>query len=276
MKINDALLLGRTRLEAGSITAPRLTAEVLLCRVLGCERAFLYAHGADELTGDRDAGYEAFVRRRLAGEPTQYITGVQEFYGREFLVSPSVMIPRPETEHLIEAALGLASSPQRVVDVGTGSGAIAVTLQLEIRCQALATDVSRPALWAAAENCRRLGADVSFIAGDLLSPLAAESVDAVVSNPPYVPAGDRDGLQREVRDFEPHIALFGGPDGLDLYRRLVTESCRVLRPGGWLFVELGIRQLGAVRAMLGAEWRETKVLDDLAGLPRVLAARYRA
>ncbi len=274
MTIAEALAWSRERLEEQHVEVPKLTAEVLLGHLLGRERSYLYAHPDRKLTATELTGFRNLVERRLDGEPTQYITGVREFYGREFRVTPDVMIPRPETEHVVEAVLSLQPDARRIVDAGTGSGAIAVTLQLEIGCEAIGTDLSRPALRIAAENACRLGARVSCVACDLLAAITDRSVDVVVSNPPYVPETERPALQREVRDFEPHLALFGGPHGLDSYRRLVDESPRVLRPGGWLMVELGIRQLEAVRDMLGSSWSEAEVFEDLAGLPRVLAANY--
>lgn len=275
MTIAESLSWSRAQFDKRRIGVPQLTVEVLLSHLLGCERSYLYAHPERELSHDQSSAFEALVVRRLEGEPTQYITGVQEFYGREFRVTPDVMIPRPETEHVIEALLAVCPDARRIVDAGTGSGAIAVTAQLELGCEALATDVSRPALDVAAGNSSRLGAAVSLVACDLLSAVANRSVDVVASNPPYVPEADAPGLQREVRDFEPHVALFGGPDGLDNYHRLVEGSPRVLRPGGWLILELGIRQLDPVRAMLGPDWSEARVFPDLAGLPRVLAVQHK-
>ena len=249
---------------------------MLLCHVLRWERSFLFAHPEYVLTEDELDSFTRAVAERLTGKPTQYITGVQEFYGREFLVDADVMIPRPETEHIIEAALRYAPGCATAVDVGCGSGAIAVTLQLETGCRMLATDISSRAIGTAIRNARRLNASVMFAVCDLLSAVAPRSAELVLSNPPYVPNSDEASLQREVRDFEPHVALFGGEEGLDFYRRLAVEAPRVLRPGGWLIMELGIRQLAPVQAMLGKpDWDEQHVVHDLAGLPRTLAVRYR-
>lgn len=274
MTVAEALRQGQRDLEADNIHAPRLTAEVLLCQTLGRERSYLYGHPEHELSETERLRFHRHLRERLNGKPTQYITGRQEFYGRPFRVTPAVMIPRPETEHVVEVALEVARGAGAVVDVGCGSGAIAVTLQLELGTAVRATDVSAAALEVAAENARRLGARVNFVRCDLASALAGRSVDLLVSNPPYVPLGEKDSLQREIRDHEPHLALFGGESGLDFYERLVREGARLLRPGGWLVMELGIRQLERVRRMLGPGWRHSRVKDDLAGLPRVLAARY--
>lgn len=274
MTVKEAIERGSRRLGQDAVAAARLTSELLLAHVLGRERVYLYANPERSLLPGEESAFEACLRERLAGRPTQYITGVQEFYGREFRVTPDVMIPRPETEFVVQTAAGLCGAGSVVVDAGTGSGAIAVSVQLEAGVRVVATDISRAALLIAQENARRLRAAVSFVECDLLAAITSRSVDLVLSNPPYVPDGDEPSLQREVRDFEPRLALYGGPTGLDFYRRLIGGSLRVLKPGGWLIVECGIRQAGCVRDMLGAEWRETRVVDDLAGLPRVLASRY--
>ncbi len=272
MTLQTALHQGTELLEADAIAAPRLTAEVLLMHALQRDRAYLYAHGTDELTELAWIHYGRYLHERLKGKPTQYITGRQEFYGRDFRVTPDVLIPRPETEHLVEAAMARIRPGDVVVDVGTGSGAIAITLGLETRARVFATDISVAALEVARANAARLGTDVGFAACDLAAGIRERSVDVLVSNPPYVPATDRPSLQREVRDYEPHVALFGGPTGLEIYERLIIEAARVLRPGGWLLMELGYNSLEAVRGMLESGWKEIAVAHDLAGFPRVLAA----
>jgi release factor glutamine methyltransferase len=205
----------------------------------------------------------------MQGKPTQHITGVQEFFGREFRVTPDVLIPRPETEHVIEAALTLGA--RKIVDIGTGSGAIAITLALETGASVVGTDISLAALRVAAANA--LGSRVQWLACDLGSALAG-GFDLVVSNPPYIATRDKSTLQREVRDYEPEIALFGGDDGLDVYRRLVPEAARLLAPGGWLVMELGHTSSEAVAGMLNS-WSDVETRKDLAGLPRVIIARRR-
>lgn len=272
MTIQSALQQGTKLLENARIAVPRLTAEVLLAHAVQHDRSWLYAHSDEELTELWWIHYGRYLHERLNGKPTQYITKRQEFYGREFAVSPDVLIPRPETEHLVEVALELigGGSPV-VVDVGTGSGAIAVTLSLESAAQVFATDISGTALRVAAVNNRKLLSRVEFVCCDLLSSVASTSVDLVVSNPPYVP--EAESLQREVRDHEPHVALFGGPDGLDVYRRLIAEAARVLRPGGALAMEIAFNAEAAVREMLAADWSEVQLTRDLAGLPRVISAR---
>jgi len=273
MTIQTALLQGTQLLEEGAIAAPRLTAEVLLAHALRRERTYLYAHSGDELSETGWIHYGRYLHERMKGKPTQYITGRQEFYGREFRVTPDVLIPRPETEHLVEAAKARIRPSNTVLDVGTGSGAIAVTLALETNARIVATDISTAALCVAIGNARSLVARVAFAACDLATCIAGGQIDVLVSNPPYVPETDRPVIQREVRDYEPHLALFAGPTGLDIYERLIADARRVLRPDGWLLVELGYNSVEPVRAMLGAGWSDIQILPDLAGLPRVLAAR---
>jgi len=273
MTIQTALLQGTQILEEEAIAAPRLTAEVLLMHALHSDRAYLYAHSDDELTEVAWIHYGRYLHERLKGKPTQYITGRQEFYGRDFRVTPDVLIPRPETEHLVEAAIGRIQPGDVVLDVGAGSGAIAVTLALETSARVFATDISPAALCVAQSNARRLSASVSFLACDLAGSIRDHSIDVLVSNPPYVPATDQPSLQREVRDYEPSVALFGGPTGLEIYERLIAEATRVLRPNGWLLVELGYNSLDPVRTMLHPNWTDIDVMHDLAGFPRVLAAR---
>ena len=268
MTVRTALLQGQQLLEQASVGEARLTAEVLLMRATGHDRAWLYAHGNDELIEVWWIHFGRYLHQRIKGEPTQYVTGRQEFYGREFRVTRNVLIPRPETEHLVEAAL--ARGAERILDIGTGSGAIAVTLSLETKARVTASDLSPPALGIARGNAQALGARVDFVACDLGGAFADGAFDLVVSNPPYVAGRDRASLQTEVRDHEPALALFGGEDGLAVYRRLVPEAWRLLRPGGWLMMELGDAR--AVREMC-AGWDDVQIVNDLAGIARVLLAR---
>ena len=272
MNLHTALLQGTRLLEDGGIVAPRLTAEVLLSHSLHCERVYLYAHPEQELKEVEWIHYGRYLHERLQGKPTQYITKRQEFYGREFRVTPDVLIPRPETEHVVEVALRVAKDASRIVDIGTGSGALAVTLQFETGAAVCATDISPAAATVAAQNAARLGARVGVVICDLIDAIADGSVDLLVSNPPYVPAAQREGLQREVRDWEPHVALFAGESGFELYDRIIADAGRVLRAGGWLVMELGFGSLEHVRGRLEC-WRDVRVEPDLAGIPRVIAAR---
>jgi release factor glutamine methyltransferase len=270
MDLRTALLQGQKLLEDAQVTAPRLTAEVLLAHAVGQDRTWLYAHSDEELREVWWIHYGRYLHQRRQGKPTQHITGRQEFYGREFRVTSDVLIPRPETEHLIEAALEHAHG--NVLDIGTGSGAIAATLALETKAHLSATDISFPALRIARENAARLAAAVNFIQCDLGSAFAGNAFDLVVSNPPYIPRNE--SLPPEVREHEPEIALYGGADGLDAYRRLIPEAVRLLRPGGWLIVELACDAGPAVEEMLKEyDWCEIRILPDLAGLPRVALSR---
>jgi release factor glutamine methyltransferase len=270
LTIRTALLQGTQLLDEGGIIAPRLTAEVLLCHALRRERVYLFAHPEQELRQVEWLHYGRYLHERLKHKPTQYITRRQEFYGREFRVTPAVLIPRPETEHLVEAALPYCQPGKTVVDVGTGSGAIAITLALETRSRVFAVDLSAEALEVARDNADRLQARLGFFQGDLLS--AVSRADVIVSNPPYVPETERPGMQPEVRDYEPELALFGGDTGNDIYARLIPEAAHVLRPGGQLLMEIGIGNRDAVLGMFHDGWRPAEVIPDLAGLPRVVHA----
>ncbi len=287
MTLRTALLQGVKLLEDAGIAEPRLTAEVLLAHAVSHDRPWLTAHANDELIELWWIHYGRYLHQRIAGKPTQYITGKQEFYGREFHVTADVLIPRPETEHLIEAALNVISAPSRsrfrssppeprtsasgskVLDVGTGSGAIAITLALETNAQVTATDISPAALGVAKSNAERLNAQVHFLECDLIPE---GKFDLIVSNPPYVALTDKPTLQREVRDHEPELALYGGEDGLEIYRRLIPTAEQALNRGGWLMMEIGATQADAVSAML-ASWSSVEIRNDLAGLPRVVLAR---
>jgi release factor glutamine methyltransferase len=261
----------RTALEQGSelLGRDRLTAEVLLGHAMHRDRTYFYAHPEQELREVEWLHYGRYLDERLKGKPTQYITKHQEFYGREFKVSRDVLIPRPETELLVETILKLKRAPGILIDVGTGSGIIAITLALELACPILATDLSLEACAVAKCNAVKLNANVQFLQGDLLKPFADGIANIIVSNPPYVPLSDRALLEREVRDWEPSLALFGGQSGTDVYKRLIPEAKRVLKPGGILALELGFGQSEAV-SELAADWSNLQLFPDLAGIPRVL------
>lgn len=274
MTIQQALQQGTQLLEQAGISAPRLNAEVLLAHATGQDRAWLYAHASEQLIELWWIHYGRYLHERLSGKPTQYITKRQEFYGREFLVTPDVLIPRPETEHLVEAAIErLAPGQGPVIDVGCGSGAIAASIALETGADVIGCDISVPALRIADRNRTRLNASVRLVASDVLSAFKDRSAAMIVSNPPYVPENDKAATQREVRDYEPHIAVFGGPDGFDIYRRLIADAARVLRPGGWLLMEIAYNASGRIREMLHPPWRDIEIRTDLAGLARVALAK---
>ena len=205
-----------------------------------------------------------------------YITGVQEFHGLDFTVTPDVLIPRPETEHLVEEALVRAQGAQTILDVGTGSGCLAVSIKKNLpSAKVVASELSRAALRVAAENSSRLQSPVEFVRADLVEAFSAGSFDMVVCNPPYVPLADLPGLQRELRS-EPSLALFGGEDGLQVYQKFTSTVARILKPGGWLLLELGYNTRPAVGALLsGPQWGTPSVRADLAGIDRVLAVQRR-
>ena len=248
----------------------------LLLHTLGITRAQFYANPDREVTPKQQAAYEAAIARRLANEPIQYITGDQEFFGLALRVTPAVLIPRPETEHLVEAVLAeLKSSPApRILDIGTGSGAIAIALAHHLpQAQVVATDISSAALAIARENAARhnLADRIMFFESDLLASLSGP-FDAIVSNPPYVPEADRATLHPQVRDHEPASALFAGADGLAIYRRLIPQALAALAPNGLLALEIGHGQRDAI-AQLFAGWSSARFVDDLQGIPRVALAR---
>jgi release factor glutamine methyltransferase len=290
MVLKEALSSAVAQLEQAQVGSPRMNAEVLLMFVLACDRAYLYAHPERALTTDEQERYEKALAARCLGVPAQYITGHQEFWGLDFLVNPSVLIPRPETEHVIETVLelerersaeigpqgGKVAPPLKLVDVGTGSGCIALALANEFpHAEIVAVDISAPALETARINAARLGLErrVRFLPSDLLADLAAGAeFDYVVSNPPYVGEDAPAKVQREVREFEPRVAVFAGPTGMEAYRRLIPQAREVLQPRGWLVMEIGYSIEPAVRVLLEG-WRDVRVTADLQGIPRVVAAR---
>ena len=280
MMLEECLRQAEAQLRSGPHPGrARQDAETLLLRVLGRNRAFLLAHSNDLLDGERAAAYLALIQRRLAGEPIQYITGEAEFYGLPFRVTPAVLIPRPETEHLVEKVLELAASlsAPRIVDVGTGSGAIAIALAAHLPAGSItATDISAYALSIARQNAERNGvaARIRFAEGDLLAPLAGEQFQIVASNPPYVSTADSSSLAVEVRDHEPAQALFAGINGLDVYRRLIPAARAALVSGGFLALEIGHGQAPEVGALLTASgFAGVAFTPDLQGIPRVATAR---
>jgi release factor glutamine methyltransferase len=253
----------------------RLDAETLLLHLLKQNRAWLLAHWSDEVGTQATETFSALVSRRLNGEPMQYITGSAEFFGLPFSVAPGVLIPRPETEHLVEEVLRLANQIQqpRIADIGTGSGIIAVALAHALpHARITAVDLSKQSLTIAGKNAlqNQVTNRITFVEGDLFAPLAGLSFDIIASNPPYVPEADRGSLSVEVREYEPHSALFAGEDGLSIYKRLIPGAREHLVPGGWLIMEIGYGQQAAVEAMLLANsYLEVRFVPDYQGIPRV-------
>lgn len=269
-----ALRAGERYLARRGVASPRAEAEVLLMHVLGADRAALYARRTALSPAEADA-YRRNLRQRAAGTPLQYLTGRQAFFGLDLEVEPGVFIPRPETEVLVEVALGLLGGRDRpvVVDVGTGTGAIALALKdRRPDARVLATDLSAAAVELARRNARRLGLEVEVLRGDLLAPLPTAlrgRVDLLVSNPPYVSEGEYASLPPEVRA-EPPEAVLGGTDH---HRRLVAAACTWLAPGGWLAVEVGASQGREVATLFRRHLESVEVLSDLAGRDRVVRGR---
>jgi release factor glutamine methyltransferase len=274
--IEKALGWGAEWLSDHNVQEERKTASLLLAHVLGVERPYVIAHPEREMTEPEEDAFIEAIKRRADGTPYQYIVGRQEFYGLDFEVTPDVLIPRPDTETIVEGAkklwAGYADRAGRsIVDVGTGSGAIAVTLAKQLPgARVYATDISDSALAVARRNAARLGADVHFAHADLLDAFAGP-FSLVVTNLPYIPEPTIAGLQVEVRDHEPRVALVGGPDGLDIYRRFFDDLPRVLAPDGYAICECGFTQFDALERV-GAErgLRFVDRLDDLQGIPRTI------
>ena len=324
LNVRTALKNGIAQLREANVSSFTLAAELLLLHVLNRSRTWLYAH-PEEIVADADAQrFFELIARRAAGEPSQYLTGKQEFWGLEFEVTPDVLIPRPETEHVIEVALDRlalrelrAGRPQKsageglqIADIGTGSGCIAVALAKELpAANFVATDISLAALAVAKRNAQRHAVSdrIDFREANLLSPVGAQqaapqpgkipnsapepgfhesrlhsplatrhsplSFDLIASNPPYIGLREAPSLPREVRDHEPHSALFGGEEGYELYADLIAQSAQHLKPGGILVLELGHNSLPAAQPLLDAStWTSVGVTNDLAGIPRVIAA----
>lgn len=299
MDVRAALKWGIARLRDAKISSHTLAAELLLLHATNRTRTSLYSHHEDELTEAESQNYASLLERRAAGFPVQHLTGKQEFWGLEFEVTPDVLIPRPETEHVIEVALDrlavrdLRTTKSQIMsgegllisDIGTGSGCIAISLAKELpAAKIFAFDISRAALAVAQRNAARLasaipnlGDRLTFLESDLFSALAERPspiFDLVVSNPPYIGQNEAQTLEREVRDHEPELALIGGKEGYELYADLVTQSAMHLKPGGLLVLELGHNSLPAVQPLFdNPTWSGLAVTNDLAGIPRVLAVQ---
>lgn len=285
MNIRTSLREAIVRLESESVPSAALAAELLLLHITQRDRTWIYAHPDAPLSGEQWQQYFALVARRAAGTPVQHLTGVREFWGLEFEVTPDVLIPRPETEHVVEVALARlgerTSKKLRVADVGTGSGCLAVALATELlQAQIVATDVSSAALAVARRNAakNRVSTRIDFLECNLLDVFIREAslaarFDVIVSNPPYVALADAETLPREVREHEPGIALFGGETGLDLYAPLVAQAEQLLSAGGLFVLELGYNAAEHVGSLLAAtRWRDLAIANDLAGIPRVASA----
>ncbi|HUR37208.1 MAG TPA: peptide chain release factor N(5)-glutamine methyltransferase [Terriglobales bacterium] len=277
MDIKTALSEAIEQLRGEPIGPPRMAAETLMMHVLGRDRAFVIAHPEHNLDEADAATFRDAVERRAKGEPLQYITGHQEFWGLDFVVSPAVLIPRPETEHLVEAAVNKVRTLQwpkpRIVDVGTGSGCIALAIKSSLPdADVHAVDISWEALGVSQKNADRLGLYVEFAQSDLLSAFREPAFDVIVSNPPYVGRQEWDKVQREVREHEPDVAVFAGEHGIEIYRRLIPEAHAALKPNGWLMMEIGYSMEEAVLELM-RDWEEVSSIPDLQGIPRVIVGR---
>ncbi len=279
MTVETAIEYASSELKRAAVPDARRDARTLLAGVLGRDLAFLVAHPEYSLAESEIELFLEAVKRRCAREPLQYILGRQEFYGLEFLVTPDVLIPRPETEALVEAAIPFlrAARDPHFCDVGIGSGCIAVSLLKHIpAAAATGLDISEPALAVASENAKRHGvlSRIRLIRSDVFSALGSDDkFDLIASNPPYVDSLDLGSLQSEVRDFEPRVALTDGGDGLSIIRRIVEHSPRHLKPGGALLIEIGFRQSEVVASMFSrGRWSDVRFLPDLSGIPRVVLA----
>lgn len=265
------------QLADACVGSARLNAEILLMFVLGCDRAYLYAHPERELTQEETESYQYVLTRRASGFPSQYITGHQEFWGLDFIVTPAVLIPRPETEHLIETVLPLAKAlaNPRIVDVGTGSGCIAVALAKELpEAEIHTTDISADTLEVARSNAKRnqLQHRIQFHETDLLKGVPEDYFDFVVSNPPYVGESEEDTVQLDVRKYEPRRAVFAGPSGTEVIEKLIPAAQAALKLGGLLAMEISGTITEKVLYLLRG-WSEVKIVNDLQGIPRVVIAR---
>jgi release factor glutamine methyltransferase len=288
MLLRATLRQGLQTLLAHHVPSSELAAEVLLMHVLGCDRTYIYSHPDEQVTPEILQRYSQLIAERATGKPTQYITGHAAFWGLDFEVTPDVLIPRPETEHIVERVIELASrqgyakdARLRIVDMGTGSGCIALAVASEFgRAKVFGVDISTAALAVASRNAAslKMAERVTLLESDLLHRLLdadfTGTFDFVLSNPPYVGRHEMEKVQREVRDFEPRLAL--GADlerGEEIYERLFPQALQALKPGGYVVVEIGYNTHQTVLALLGNDWDEIKVTPDLAGIPRVVSAK---
>jgi len=281
VSIREALQKASERLSWAGVPEARKEARSLLAHVLEVDWAVLITDPEKAVADASLSHFQELVSRRMTGEPAQYITGTQDFYGRLFEVNPDVLIPRPETEGLIETAVSLvssANSPFWICDVGTGSGCIVITLLCEQGfAQAIGVDISEAALEVAKRNAKahNVATRVSFIKSDCFDALTGDvTFDLIVSNPPYVSAKVLQGLQREVREHEPRVALTPGDDGLSIIRRLINEAPPVLKPGGHLVIEIGFDQSEKIAGLLDPEvWELLRIAPDLQQIPRIVVLK---
>lgn len=279
MKVSEALRKGIGILNAAKIEAPAVDAGVMLCHVLQCDRTWLYSHPEGELDIPALERYSFLLSKRCAGMPVQYITGKQEFMGLSFQVDQSVLIPRPDTEILVEAVIALGKRkrrPLKILEIGTGSGCIAVSIAYYLKnCFIMAADISEKALEVARMNALKyhVSGRIEYIRSNLFERIEMSGFDVVLSNPPYVRRSEIPGLQREVRDFEPGLALDGGEDGLDFYKAIIKKAPSYLNLQGSLAFEVGIHQARDVARLMKEGFRDIAVKKDLAGIERVVVGK---
>lgn len=281
MNVGSEVRSAASRLARVGVDSPSLDAQLLMAHTLSCNRLDVIAHPERLPSADELAQYTGLVERRAARYPLSYLLGHKDFYGLDIIVAPGVLIPRPETEILVEECVKKLKGREnaQIADIGAGSGAIAIALAASLpSAKVHTTEISREALQVAEANIEKhqLAGRVELLPGDLLEPIAGLGVrfDAIVSNPPYIPTADIESLEPEVRDHEPRLALDGGPDGLDAYRRILPESLALLSKDGFVAVEMGIGEAQAVQAIaLGSGYGDVEIIKDLAGIERVLVAR---
>ena len=279
MELRELYLKGRKSFERNGFECPGIETRAILARSLDADPLELYAHPERRVGPKRAKAFERLLHRRLGGEPLAYVTGKREFYSRPFVVTPDVLIPRPETETLAELAIETAGQMKnsRVLDLGTGSGCLAVTVFLETQgCEIFASDVSSSALRVAEENARTHGARIRFVNSDLLGCFAKSSFDIIISNPPYVSRAQYESLSREIKCYEPRSALIGGEDGLTYIRKIAAAATRALREGGFLLLEIGAGQAQSVEGIVRENgFSDIRFETDISDIKRVVKATWK-
>jgi release factor glutamine methyltransferase len=278
--LKELYLLGRDLLRKSGVENPELEVSLLLSKALGINTVDIYTYPKKEVELDKVKEFKRLLERRLKREPIAYILGEKEFYSRSFIVTPDVLIPRPETEILVEEGLNIIRniSCPFVLDVGTGSGCVAVAIGCECEnARIFATDISSGALWVARANSKRhrVAKKISFICADFLICFKEQSFDIVLSNPPYIAESDFYKLESDVKDFEPKVSLLGGKDGLNCIKKIVSQAGRVLKNEGWCIIEVGANQSERVSEIFeGIGFKDVSIVKDLSGIERVIKGKW--